>query len=279
MTAETVLYQPKWRIIDQSAFSQAFDAEQSFGMDDMLCESVGNGESLPTARTWVHHNTIVLGIQDARLPFVKGGIDYLRQKGYRVIIRNSGGLAVVLDEGILNLSLIFSERQKVNIDQGYEAMAAFTRRMLEPYEIEVHDGEVEGSYCPGRFDLSIDGKKFAGISQRRIRHGVAVQIYMCVDGSGADRASIIQEFYRRSFAAWETKTTYPKVRPETMASLSELTGENLDVRKVMSLCLMALKHYGSEVVNQPLTPHEIDLFYTYYKRVLDRSNKALSVEI
>ena len=31
--------------------------------------------------------------------------------------------------------------------------------------------EIVGSYCPGSYDLSIDGKKFAGISQRRLKKG------------------------------------------------------------------------------------------------------------
>lgn len=275
MASESVLYQPVWRLIDQSALGPAFNAEQSFGMDDMLCQSVGSENSVPTARTWVHENTIVLGIQDARLPFFQSGVEFLEKEGYRVIVRNSGGLAVVLDDGVFNLSLIFPERQKIDIDSGYQAMAHFIRRMLEPFEVAVEDGEVEGSYCPGRFDLSIGGKKFAGISQRRIRSGVAVQIYVCVNGSGSERAELIREFYSRSFAAWDNKITFPRIRPETMASLSELLGESLDVRKVMSLCLLALKHYGSEVSNQPLTPHEVDLFYSYYKRALERSNKAL----
>lgn len=278
MSAESLLYQSKWRMIDQTSLGASFNAEQSFGMDDMLCEAVGKGASLSVARTWVHQNTIVLGIQDARLPYVQGGVEFLRQQGYNVVVRNSGGLAVVLDEGVFNLSLLFSEKQKVSIDHGYEAMVAFVKRMLEPYEIKVEDGEVEGSYCPGRFDLSIDGKKFAGISQRRIRSGIAVQIYLCVNGSGAGRARLIREFYKRSFAQWETKTKYPMIEPEKMASLSELLGEDLNARAMTSLCLMALGHYGSEVVNQPLAPEEVDSFYIYYKRVLDRSKKALEVQ-
>lgn len=275
MTAEALLYQPKWRIIDQSALGPSFDAAQSFAMDDMLCTSVGSGESVPATRTWVHHDTIVLGIQDARLPFLQGGIDYLKQQGYRVIVRNSGGLAVVLDSGVFNITLVFSEKQKVDIDRGYEAMAAFVRRMLEPFEVTVETGEVKGSYCPGRFDLSINGKKFAGISQRRIRSGIAVQIYICAGGSGSGRANLIREFYWRSFAGWHRKIDYPCICPETMASLSELTGQMLDARAMMSLFLMAVHHYGSETTNEPLSPQEIDLFYTYYKKVLERSHNAL----
>lgn len=98
---DSVLYQPKWRIIDQSTLGPSFDALQSFAMDDTLCNSAGSGESPPILRSWVHHNTIVLGIQDTRLPYFEEAVHYLNEIGYRVIVRNSGGLAVVLDAGVL----------------------------------------------------------------------------------------------------------------------------------------------------------------------------------
>ncbi|HET7628659.1 MAG TPA: lipoate--protein ligase family protein [Bacillales bacterium] len=275
MEQGNVLYQPKWRVIDQSGIGPALDAEQSFGMDDMLCHAVGKGISVPTARTWVHDKTVVLGIQDARLPNIKQGTDYLRTRGYRVIVRNSGGLAVVLDKGIFNLTLVFPDNQKVDIDKGYEAMANIVKRMLEPFETKVDVGEVNGSYCPGRYDLSIGGKKFAGISQRRIRSGVAVQVYICAEGSGSDRARMIGEFYKLAAAEANDKLTCPEIRPETMASLSELLDESLNTRAMMSLFLMALHHYGGETETRALAPGEIDWFYTYYKRVLDRNKKAL----
>ena len=40
-------------------------------------------------------------------------------------------------------------------------------KMFENENVDIDTKEIEHSYCPGRFDLSIDGKKFAGISQRR----------------------------------------------------------------------------------------------------------------
>lgn len=110
-----LLTQPKWRIIDQSSLGLYVDPKQSFAMDDTLCASVGKGLSPATARSWVHHNTIVLGIQDTRLPFLQDGVKLLEEEGYRVIVRNSGGLAVVLDEGVLNVSLIFAEQKKALI--------------------------------------------------------------------------------------------------------------------------------------------------------------------
>ncbi len=102
-----LLRQQTWRIIDHTTLGPSFDAKQSFAFDDALCESVGNGQSHPIVRLWVHHQTVVLGIQDTKLPYIEKGLAYLHEHGWRTIVRNSGGLAVVLDEGVLNVSLIF----------------------------------------------------------------------------------------------------------------------------------------------------------------------------
>ncbi len=96
----------------------------------------------------------------------------MRQEGYRVVVRNSGGLAVVLDSGVLNISLIFPEmKNTIAIEQGYEAMYALIAAMLAPYGARVEAGEIVGSYCPGSYDLSISGKKvcrhFAATGARR----------------------------------------------------------------------------------------------------------------
>ena len=41
----------------------------------------------------------------------KDGIQYLTDEvGYNAIVRNSGGLGVVLDQGVLNISLILKDR-------------------------------------------------------------------------------------------------------------------------------------------------------------------------
>jgi octanoyl-[GcvH]:protein N-octanoyltransferase len=173
-----LLQQAKWRIIDQSHFGPMFDARQSFAIDDTLCTSVGTGQSDAVVRTWVHYNTVVLGIQDTKLPHLQEAVSFLETNQYKVIVRNSGGLAVVLDEGVLNVSLVFPETTKaIDIHQGYEAMWQLIKAMFSSYGKAIEAREIVGSYCPGSYDLSIDGKKFAGISQRRVRGGVAVQIY------------------------------------------------------------------------------------------------------
>jgi len=271
-----LLRQSRWRLIDQSAIGPHFRALQSFATDDTLCESVGTGNSPAVARSWVHHQTVVLGIQDTRLPFLQEGLDSLKQQGYQYIVRNSGGLAVVLDEGVLNLSLILPEVEKgIDINRGYDAMWMLIKKMFSDFDIEIDAREIVGSYCPGSYDLSIGGKKFAGISQRRLKKGVAVQIYLCVTGSGSERAEVIRNFYELARNGEKTKFLYPEVKPEVMSSLSELLGTPMTIQDVMLRFITFLHQNSDEILTGQLQPEEFELFSHYYDRIIERNSKFL----
>ena len=96
-------------------------------------------------------------------------------------------MGVVLDQGILNISLIFKGQTETTIDEAFTVMYLLINKMFEDEDVSIDTKEIEQSYCPGKFDLSINDKKFAGISQRRVRGGIAVQIYLCIEGSGSER--------------------------------------------------------------------------------------------
>lgn len=270
----SILHQPIWRVIDQTTLGPAFDGKQSFAIDDTLCQSVGSGDSPCTARMWVHHRTVMLGIQDTRLPHLDAALDVLERAGYRPVARNSGGLAVVLDSGVLNLSLIFPERGgELTIDKAYQAMVDFIHGMLAPYAIAFEAREIAHSYCPGRYDLSVRGKKFAGISQRRVRGGAAIQIYLCVSGSGAERAKLIRRFYEQGIQGEKTRFVYPSIDPNVMASLEEISGHPLTVQQMAESCLKTLRTFGT-VASAPLSADETERFNHYYERMIRRNEKA-----
>lgn len=272
----SILSQPQWRVIDQSSLGPQFQALQSFAMDDTLCTTVGSGLSPATVRSWVHHNTIVLGIQDTRLPFLQEGVSFLQGQGWNVIVRNSGGLAVVLDEGVLNISLILREADKsIDINLGYDAMLGLIQEMLHEYNAVIEAREIVGSYCPGSYDLSIDGKKFAGISQRRIRGGIAVQIYLCATGNGSNRAALIRDFYQLALKGEQTKFVYPVIVPDVMASLSELLQTDITVYHLMMRLLQTLQHFTPKLSPSQLLPEEVSMYEQNLQRVLERNAKAL----
>jgi octanoyl-[GcvH]:protein N-octanoyltransferase len=253
-----------------------FGALQSFAMDDTLCTAVGAGQSDPAARSWVHHQTVVLGIQDTKLPFLTDALNVLEEAGYQYIVRNSGGLAVVLDDGVLNLSLVFPDSEKgIDINRGYDAMLMLVQDMFKDFDVVIEAKEITQSYCPGSYDLSIRDRKFAGISQRRIRNGVAVQIYLCVNGSGSLRAELIRDFYETGLRDEQTKFTFPDINPDVMASLAELLGVELSVQDVMLRFLQSLKEFSGEIYSSALQGEEYTMYEMYYGRVVDRNGKVL----
>ncbi len=154
-------------------------------------------------------------------------------------------------------------------------MLALVRRMFAQETDAIVAGEVVGSYCPGSYDLSIEGKKFAGISQRRVRGGVAVQIYFCVNGSGSQRAALVRDFYAAALQDETTKFVYPTIVPETMASLEELLGTSLTVEDCLRRSYEALLALGADLTPATLTELENERFGVNLSRMLDRNEKAL----
>ena len=143
----------EWRFWDQSLSAKNRSALESFAADDLLCELVGSGKSPSAVRTWVHDDTVVLGIQDHRLPHIEEGMAYLREHGYEPIVRNSGGLAVVLDAGVLNISLVLSEKENaIDIPAGYDLMVELVQELFPEAAIEAY--EIVGSYCPGSYEIT-----------------------------------------------------------------------------------------------------------------------------
>jgi octanoyl-[GcvH]:protein N-octanoyltransferase len=273
---ESFLRIPEWRFMDESMSALNRSALESFAADDTLCHLVGQQMSIPAVRTWVHDKTIVLGIQDHRLPNISEATSILETAGYQSIVRNSGGLAVVLDEGVLNISMILSEQNtSIDIPTGYEIMLEFVKLLFPEAEGRIQAYEIVGSYCPGSYDLSIDGLKFAGISQRRLRSGIAVQVYLCIEGSGAKRAELIRELYDVGINGQATKFVYPTIKPEVMASLSELLNLELTVSDVNMRVQMLLHSLSENVATGGFHDDEIELYAFYLNRVVERNKKML----
>ena len=265
-----------WRFIDQSKNVKQMSPLVSFATDDTLCEMVGHLQSVPVVRTWVHNASVVLGIQDHRLPYIEEGMDLLEQRNYAPVVRNSGGLAVVLDEGVLNISIILGEQQeKLSINDGYDIMVDFIRALFPEMNQQIEAYEIVGSYCPGSYDLSVGGKKFAGIAQRRIRQGVAVQIYLSIEGSGGERAELIRDFYEEALRGEETKFVYPSVNPAVMASVSELLGKSITVEQVVERIRQLLTTHAEVKESTTLDDHEQEKFDFYNQRIIDRNEKML----
>ncbi|HLR52927.1 MAG TPA: lipoate--protein ligase family protein [Candidatus Avamphibacillus sp.] len=280
---QEIIQHSTFRYIDQSEIgtfqNKHYTAVTSFAIDDALATSVSNRKSPPAMRLWVHPKTIVLGIPDVRIPYIEEGVQLLANQGYHVMVRNSGGLAVALDEGVLNLSLILPDVKHLSIHDCYEAMVNFVQYMLKDLTNEIKAFEIVGSYCPGDYDLSISNKKFAGISQRRIKDGAAIQIYLDVRGNSNERAALIRKFYDAGIKGEETRFTYPTVQPETMASLSDLLNVNLSVKDMKQRVLSTLEELNDEVIiSDSFSDYELGIFNKRYEQMIKRNKNIAELQ-
>jgi octanoyl-[GcvH]:protein N-octanoyltransferase len=227
-------------VYDQHCLS-AKDYFLPFALTDSFTAYAGIHQQ-PIVHFWQLDQAMILGMKDTRVTDLAAGLASLKKDGYHVIVRNSGGLGVISDEGVLNVSLIIPNpaKQKISIDQAYTLMWHWMKAAFETETKRIKAFEITDSYCPGTFDLSINGKKFAGIAQRRIKDGIAIMIYLSVNGNQNKRGQAVRSFYKASLDEAFGQNGYPAVDPSVMANLSELIDQPLTIPMVKKRLLDVL---------------------------------------
>jgi len=216
-----------------------------FSLDEWLSTKVAI-EQIPVVHLWTHPRAFVLGLRDRRLPNVDKSIEFLKSSNYDVMVRNSGGAAVPLDNGILNISIILPLTKNESIKHGYELMYQLIKKVLLP--LDVQKGEIVGSYCPGEYDLSINSKKFCGISQRRWKSTYVVQAFILVEGIGEERVNLIKDFYHLASYGDESNLDFI-VKRNRMVSIAE--EYPITVEEIKKLLTNELDRIGKKkILNQ-----------------------------
>lgn len=172
--------------------------------------------------------TISIGYDDTKSPHFDQGVDWLRSQGYKVGIRGAGGRAVVNDEGILNLSLMF--KATMTPHEQYQYFYNFMQDALKPLNINLELGLVEGAYCPGTYDISINERKVSGTSSRVVLNNALVGGYLSVNGDQKQRSEVISRFY-------EITDDVIRVQPNKMTTIEEEIGREISFKEVKNLII------------------------------------------
>lgn len=209
-----------FHIVDRTTDCLSGEILEPFAVDEMLCGEVAAGR-MPIVHLWRHTRAFVVGLRDRRLSHALVAMDHLEEKGYSVGVRHSGGAAVPLDDGVVNISLILpKEPGDMEYNPYFELMYQLLRSTLQSFSLQVEHGEIQGSYCPGDYDLSISGRKFCGLAQRRQTKAFVVQAFVSVEGNAEQRAEIAKQFY--TIAAGGDVASAVSVDPMTMISLRQI---------------------------------------------------------
>lgn len=225
----------------------------------------------PSAR-----DTILLGAKDKLLANFTAGVAYLIDQGYSVSLRPHGGLAVVNDAGVLNIALVSDNNHyPLTIDEAYEQIVKLIRLTLAPYHLTVEAYEIADSYCPGTFDLVVDGRKIGGIAQRRFKSGLTTAAYISVNGDQSARAALIKNFYEIG----QADDRFPSVNPASMISLTDVLPEadakELTVSRFKQAILDTIAQFSDYTPGDYLDPE----LQAIYRPRLEQANKqSLSIQ-
>ncbi|WP_379127821.1 biotin/lipoate A/B protein ligase family protein [Paenibacillus sp. sgz500958] len=204
------------------------DMLSPFAFEETLCRDIGAGLAPPSIHLWSHPSGVVLGLRDSKLPCARQAMNKLEEQGVYTAVRHSGGAAVPLDAGIVNVSLLLPKsRGKLDFHDDFRLLSSLITEAVAVTHpkaaAQIEAGEIVHSYCPGDFDLSIGGRKFCGIAQRRQSSAYFVHAFVVVSGSGKQRGELIRNFYADAVCGQEG-LSYPDVHPESIAALGELGG-------------------------------------------------------
>lgn len=246
-----------------------------FALTDALIEHASEADQ-PIIYFWPTDKLIFLGMIDTKLPYLEEAVEVFDQAGYDYVVRNSGGLAVVSDPGVLNFSVIYPEEDnyRLKINDAYERMHEIVSRALAPYGLKVTADEVPDSYCPGDYDLSINGRKIAGISQRRIKGGIAIMIYIGMDGIQDERSLLVKDFYDKGLQGEDVKWHYPDINPDVMTTVSAEIDDHISVDKMIQLIMNIFNQTGSLTKGQ-YTDQMMATFQESYNKMISRNQKML----
>jgi octanoyl-[GcvH]:protein N-octanoyltransferase len=120
-------------------------------------------------RLWRTSPCLVVTSLLAHRPEFAAAAEASAQRGWPVVVRRTGGGPVPQTAGTLNVSLAFATpRDRVpGIDAAFRPFADGLLLALQDCGVTAEIGEIEGSCCPGRYDIAVGGRKVIGIAQRR----------------------------------------------------------------------------------------------------------------
>ena len=142
------------------------------------------------------------------------------EAGWPVHLRRSGGGAVYHHQGVLCVGIYLkSSETELTIEAGYRCLADLIIQAGAAFGVNMTTGAAPNAPCDGRFNISVDGRKIAGLAMRsrtvKKCANMLVHAYFHVDGPLEEPLAVIEMFEH----ALGVGCSYP---PHASVALSEL---------------------------------------------------------
>lgn len=142
--------------------------EEGMALDVRLLHEVATSGGR-RAGLWSSSQALAVSRRDTRLPGFADAVAWIEQThDMPVVVRATGGTAVLQGPDVLTLSLAF-EPETQDIDAAYDELRAVIAAALAPFAVTPTLAGVPGAYCDGAHNIVVGGRKLAGTAQRRRR--------------------------------------------------------------------------------------------------------------
>ena len=187
----------------------------------------------PAASLWQASRSLVVPRSYRRFEDFESVSARFKERGWPVIVRQTGGGIVPQGPGIINFSLAYRVQGAPmrHSEPGYELICSILREALQTLGVHAFPAAVEASFCDGRYNLAIDragtAVKVAGTAQmwRRIPgtredHIGLVHALVLLDADTAALTGVLNEFE----SALGNDRRY---RPEAVISIAEQLAQHV----------------------------------------------------
>jgi Lipoate-protein ligase A len=186
----------------------------------------------PGLLAWTSPRALLVAPGESRLAAFETAAQACAEAGWPVAIRRGGGRVCPISPGTLQLAISRPVAEGITIASAYEEMATLLERLLEHFEIQVERGICPDAFCPGRYDLSVAGRKIAGLAQVwRLHHGqrIAITGASLVVGDEADSLADGANLFSLHLHA------PPACRSGAIGSLGRAAGRSIFVEDVLGV--------------------------------------------
>lgn len=143
---------------------QVADSKEILNKEERLASQVGEGEIPPLLELWIASRQCFIVGKVYAQKLKKYELDILRGQGLPVFFRQTGGQVILHDSTCLNFGIIVPRKlypEIKGVDQAFLTLSSGVVYFLKKMGISVKFGRVK-TFCPGPYDLIVEGKKIAG---------------------------------------------------------------------------------------------------------------------
>jgi lipoate-protein ligase A len=173
--------------------------EAGLAHQQALADQLTSELSAPWLLVWRSERALLVSRTETRLPHFEDAVADLRNIGWPVVLRKSGGRACPVGPGTVQVSMI-DPILSLTINGRYAVLAELLQAALRRYRVLAQTGFVAGAYCPGTYDLAVAGRKIAGMSQHCFRNRCGIRCAVTaasinIEQAPDEVARVVNRFY------------------------------------------------------------------------------------